>query len=90
MDLAARWLLLVLGHGRAKASDLPVPILREPQTYAPQQPLNCLKEVYTLANITINNPDSFKSAANDMIHCGAHLLDVGHRAKCYLFQVTSG
>ena len=25
-----------------------------------------------------------------MIHCGAHLLYVGRRAKCYLFQVTYG
>lgn len=80
----------MLGLGRKTASDFPVPALREPHPCAPKQPLNCLKEVYTLANVTINNPDSFKSAANDMIHCGAHLLDVGRRAKCYLFQVTYG
>lgn len=66
------------------------PFLENHIPYAPKQPLNCLKEVYLLADITINNLDSFKSAANDMIHCGAHLLYVGRRAKCYLFRVTYG
>lgn len=74
---APGWLLLVSGHRQENARDFPAPILREPHPYTPERPLNSPKEVYMLPNITINNPDSFKSVANDMIHCGTHLLYVG-------------
>jgi hypothetical protein len=75
LDNSRRWLLLVLGHRREKASNFfPVPIFIEAHSYTPKEHLNCLKGVCMLVNVLINQPDSFKSSRSAMIHNGSHLL----------------